>query len=113
VLSGANGGAATGHNHVHLEPDQLGRQVGELLGSPLRITGLQDEVLTLYIAELTEALPEGLDVEIGEGRASAQPPDLVPFSRRLYRGGERRRDEAEGEQDDKSNGLQVHSELLG
>ena len=65
VLGSAGRGGASCHNHVHLEPDQLGRQVGEPLVLPLRIAVLNDEVLALDIAEVAQTLPEGLQRWIG------------------------------------------------
>jgi hypothetical protein len=60
VLGRADRGDAPCDNHVHLELDQLGRQVAEPLEIPLRITSLHDEVLALDIAEVTQPLLEGL-----------------------------------------------------
>jgi hypothetical protein len=51
--------AAPRHDDVHLEPNQLGRQVGEPLVPPLRIPVLNDEVLALDVVELAQTLPEG------------------------------------------------------
>ena len=48
-----------GHNHVDLEPDQLGRHVAEPFLAPLRIAGLHDEVLALDIPEVAQCLQEG------------------------------------------------------
>ena len=77
--------AASRDNHVHREPDQLGRQVGEPLCLPLRIAVLYDEVLALDIAEVVQTLPEGLQRWIGlrEGRAGTEPTDPVHFRRQL------------------------------
>jgi hypothetical protein len=59
VLGGVDGWAAPGHNYVDLEPDQLGRQVAGPLETPLRIAVLDDEVLALHVAEVTQTFPEG------------------------------------------------------
>jgi hypothetical protein len=44
------------HQHVHLEPGQLGRQIGETFLASLCIAVLQDEVLALDIAEVAQPL---------------------------------------------------------
>ena len=60
VLRCTDPGVAPYHNHLHLESNQLGRQVREPLVPPLRPAPLNNEVLTLDIAEIAQPLPEGL-----------------------------------------------------
>ena len=38
--------------HIHLQPDQLVREVAESLETPLRVAVLDDEVLTFDVAEI-------------------------------------------------------------
>ena len=59
VLGRTDRGGSLGHNHVHWEPDQLGRLVAETLFAPLRIAVLNNDVLALDIAELAQPLLEG------------------------------------------------------
>jgi hypothetical protein len=59
VLGSTDRGGSLCHNHVHREPDQLGRLVTETLFAPLRIAVLQDEVLTLDVTEIAQRLLEG------------------------------------------------------
>jgi len=49
-----------GINDVHLEPHQLGNEVGNALVPVLRIAPLNDEVAALDVAEVMQTLPEGL-----------------------------------------------------
>jgi len=83
VLGGAGRGGSPCDNHVHLEPDQLVRQVAEPLETPLRVAGLNDEVLALDIAEVVQTLPQGLQLWIecrgDEGWARSEPNDPCTF----------------------------------
>ena len=56
-----------GHDDVHLEPEQLGREVGEPLGLPLRISILDDDVLALDVAEVAQPLAERLTDVLARG----------------------------------------------
>src|SRR5712691_2628277 len=99
---------------LHLEPDQLGRQVGEPLFPPLRIAVLNDEVLALDIAEVAQPLPEGFQTWIGlPGRARTEPTDPVHFPRWLCVSDKRRREDTEGEGDNDPYGAAPHDRLLG
>jgi Protein of unknown function (DUF3568) len=70
VLGGADDRPAACHNPLHLETDQLGRQVGESLVLPLRPSLLNDEVLAPDVAELAQTLPEGLAEWKGEAQST-------------------------------------------
>jgi hypothetical protein len=97
------------HDHLNLEPDQLGHQVGEPLFPPLRIAGLNDKVLALDIAEVAQPLPEGLQSWIGiAGRAGLEPTDPIHVRRRLGGGGKRRHEDGQGEDDEECNGTMRH-----
>ena len=60
MLRSAGGILAPRHDDVHWEPDQLGREGGKALELALGIAGLDDEVLALDVAKITQPLPEGL-----------------------------------------------------
>ena len=47
-------------DHVDLQPDELGRELGQPLVLPLGGADLEDDALTLDPAEISEAVPEGL-----------------------------------------------------
>src|SRR5215471_10600232 len=46
---------SSGHDHVDLEPDQLGHEAGKSFESPLRVSAHDDDVPALDVAELLEA----------------------------------------------------------
>jgi hypothetical protein len=48
------------HNHIHLETDQLGGEVGEAGILPVGVAVVNNQVLPLYPAEGTQALQKGL-----------------------------------------------------
>ena len=58
LLRGTDRGGSPADNHVHLEPDQFRREVGESLDLSLGKALLDDEVLPLDVAQRTETLPE-------------------------------------------------------
>ena len=105
MLGRADRGGSPGHNHLHLEPDQLGRQVGEPLRLALRIAVLDDDVLALDVAQVAQTLPEGLHTcwgRDGRGERRTEPTDPVHFRRLLCLGDERRHEDTQGEGDDAS-----------
>jgi hypothetical protein len=53
-------GIETGDDHVNLETDEIGRKVRETLGSSLRVSELDVDVLPLDPSDVREALPECL-----------------------------------------------------
>src|SRR5207302_10087297 len=83
------------YDEVHLEPDQLGRQVGQPVDPTLRISIVDDNILALNPPELAQPLPERVEVgrPVGRGRQIKKtyprhPPRLLRF------GGQRRREES-------------------
>src|SRR5215510_3248126 len=64
-------------DQVHLEPDQLGRQVGQPVDPTLRISIVDDNILALNPSELAQPLPERVEQgrPIGRGR---QPKETYP-----------------------------------
>ncbi|HEY1362064.1 MAG TPA: hypothetical protein VGF60_07445 [Xanthobacteraceae bacterium] len=65
------------YDEVHLEPDQFGRQVGQLVDPTLRISIVDDNILALNPPELAQPLPERVEQgrPIGRGR---QPKETYP-----------------------------------
>src|SRR5262249_26435062 len=94
------------YDEVHLEPDQLGRQVGQPVDPILRISIVDDNILALNPPELAQPLPERVEQgrPIGRGR---QTKKTYPrhLSRLLRVGRKRRGEEAESASDE---GAPVH-----
>src|SRR5262245_623251 len=87
-----------------------GREVGQSLDLALGIAFLDDEVLPLDIAQLTETLPE--PVEVGLGReAKGEPSDPGDFARRLRGGDERHHEDTQGKEEN-AHGVQSPDGLL-
>src|SRR5262249_27570036 len=100
---------------LHLEPDQLRGEISEPLESPLRPTGLDDDVLSLHPAEFTEPLPEVADeaaISGQRGGGRREPADTRHFRWRLRGGCERRAEETESEDEDDADGTASHGSLL-
>jgi hypothetical protein len=96
------------HNEVNRETDELGRQVGKALTSPFGRADLQREVPSLHVAQFAQPLPQFLNGDGGE----QQNPYAVDFPRLLRRGGARRHQASEGEEQDNPDGAAPHSALL-
>src|SRR5262249_23666511 len=111
VLGGTDRSSAHAHKHVHLELDQLGRPIAEPLGTALRSPELDDEILTLNVAEGPKALPESLQNLRGRAPTMEQT-DPVYLCRLLRIGGERRREQAQGEHYDAPDSATPHGHLL-
>jgi hypothetical protein len=88
------------YDEVHLEPDQLGRQVGQPADPTLRISIVDNNIVALNPPELAQTLPERVEQgrPIGRGRHSKEP-DPRHLSRLLRVGGERASGRA-GKKDD-------------
>ena len=80
-----------GDQDVHLETDQLGRERGQPVDPPGRVALLEDDVVTLDVAELSQAVPEGREPRpvllevLGDEREEADAPD--PARRLRFRDG--------------------------
>ena len=86
------------YEDVHLEPDQLGREIGQPVESALRPSILDDDVLALDPPELTQPLPERLaDAGISGVRAGGEIAYPGHLPHLLRPGGERRGEEAAGQ----------------
>lgn len=87
-------------NDVHLQTDQLSREVGQPVEPALCRSILEDNILTLDPAAFTQPLPKRF--ELGE-RIRSGPSHENTYPRGLCRllrpGGERRGEEAEGKDD--------------
>jgi hypothetical protein len=103
-------GGARRHDHVDLEPDELGRERRQPLVLPVRAPGLEDHGPALDIPELahplTERFPQGSP---GREGPVVQEPDPGDGSLRL--GGERRGEESEDDREDGSEAIHVHLRL--
>ena len=89
-----------GHDEVNLEPHELGREGGEALEPPLRISVRNDDVLSLDPAALAQRLPEGFPVAgdlRGDGRGIRENTYPSDLPRLLGVGGKRRGEEGESE----------------
>ena len=95
VLGGHRDWRPRGDDDVDLEPDQLGREVGQPVESTLCKSILDGKILALNPPELAEPLPERLNEISAVGRAAREITYPVDLSRRLRPGGERRGNEAQ------------------
>ena len=87
-LSGGNGSRCIARDdEVDVKANQLHRQIREMLDLALREPILDRDVLILNIAELTQALPEGVDrrERVGGLRPSSQEEANLRDFRRLLR----------------------------
>jgi hypothetical protein len=82
------------HN-VHLEPNQVGREVGQPVEATLGKSILDDDVLAFCPSELAKPLPERLNIGTG-GRAGPEKPHPGDLPCRLRYGGTRRGQKDEG-----------------
>src|SRR5262249_22989404 len=114
MLGSADSGSAHSHNHIHLEPDQLGREVGEPLLTPLRRAVLNDEVLALDIPEVAQFLPEGLQVGLGsrETGTGIEPTNPGDFPCWLRRGGKDHGEETQSQGDETPHRAAPHETFL-
>jgi hypothetical protein len=108
VLSSKGRGRTAGHDDVHLEPDQLGCEVGEPLGPPLRKSVLEDDVLALDVAQLVQLLSECLTGVRG-GRSPELENTYPIYPPRRLRPGSERYDKKTGGQDPEEDSS-VHTE---
>ena len=88
--------------------DQLSCEGRVSLGLALAGAELDDEVLPLNVAEVPEAVLEGLDEGRGAGLGGAQQADPGDFPRRLRVRAERRGEEAEDGEEQGSRPSQVY-----
>jgi hypothetical protein len=85
----------------------------EALETPLRVAGLDDEVLALDVAEIAEPLPKDLLQGSGRhGRTGTEATNPIHFRGLLCLGGERQQEDAEGEEDEASDRGALHGGLL-
>ena len=100
------------YDEVHLEPDQLGRQVGQPVDPTLRISIVDDNILALNPPELAQPLPERVEQvrPIGRGRQAKKTyPRHLP---RLLRLGGERRGEGTGQRG-QQEAAAVHAGTVG
>ena len=112
VLGREGAGGAGREDDVRLETDKLVREDRMTFLLALRPLVPDDEILSLHVAELTEALTKGVDqVGFEGGRRVAQIPNRHGASGLLRLGGQRRREQAKGAQDEADNGSGAHGSL--
>src|SRR5439155_27140215 len=75
--------------------------------------GLNGEVWSLAIAEVTKTLPEGIQgAAVPESRHRREHADTWPLPRWLHFGSERRGEQAQGQYHDASEGATPHRHFL-
>jgi len=85
------------HDEVHLEPDQLSRQVGQPVDPTLRISIVDDNILALNPPDLAQPLPERVEQGWPIGRGRQTKKTYPRHLSRLLRVGCERRGEEEAE----------------
>jgi hypothetical protein len=90
VLGGESLRRGGGHDDVDIHTDKLGGKPRVSLELPVREPILDGNALTLYVPELAQALPEGVDLSRASGRAIEQVPDPGNLAGRLWVGNYRR-----------------------
>jgi len=88
------------YEDVHLEPDQLGREVGQPVELTVRKSILDDDIPILDPPEFAQPLPERVEAEIGR---RPRPEVAYPghLSRRLRVDGEGHGEDTEGANDER------------
>ncbi len=85
------------HDDVHLQTDQQGGEAREPVVLPFRPSGRNCDVPTFHIAELAEALAEGVqNTSVGRG-ARQETADQIDLVRLLGLGSDRRGKESAGQ----------------
>jgi hypothetical protein len=109
-LAGCQGGAGESrHNDIHLQTDELGQDMRELVILPPDEAVLQEEILPFHVAEVAQGVPEYAPVRI----ADAHNPDPGDFPRQLGVGCQRRHQDAERQGHEPPRDVRPHSYLLG
>jgi hypothetical protein len=78
---------------------------------PLGMALLQGEILALDVAERVEPLPEAVEERAGR-KTEMEPTDPDDFARWLCDGGQWRRKDAQGKEDDEPKRAAPHNALL-
>ena len=102
LLRGEGARYRVGHDDIHLEPDELGGELGKTLKLTLSIAKLDDDILALDITQVAQSRPERFDTGGPcRGRGDSQKPDPGDGrSRLLGESRERRHQErARGDQE--------------
>src|SRR5258708_7288410 len=93
--------AKAGPDRLHLQSNEPRGQAREPLVAAIGRSVLDDEVLPFDVPEISQPLPEGIEVgRIDRGRRSLEHADPVDLSRRLGLEGEGRGEQAEGDAGD-------------
>ena len=62
MVSSLNCCGRRGDNHVDFESNELGSKVGKAVKLAIRISGLDNNILSLDVTEIAQTLPESLFV---------------------------------------------------
>lgn len=90
-----------GHDDIHLEAHQLGRDMGDPLGPGFAQSALEDDVLPLHVPVLTHPLLERFEETLGSPRSAyLENPDFRDLRGRLRLGGDRGSGHGDGAGDD-------------
>src|SRR5882724_8954691 len=110
---GINRGIPCCNDDINLGEDQIGREVWQERGPHRRMACLDDNVLSLRVAQLAQPLPKRLEMGRGPDDRGAEPehPDAGDSPWRLRLGGMRHREESESKSDDDPNRGEPHSAL--
>jgi hypothetical protein len=86
--------------HVHLEANEISDEIRKPVKLASRPTVLDDQILALDISEFTQTLTEAIELTDwrGRGRHVAYPSDPRNLPRLLRLSGERRGEEAAGQE---------------
>src|SRR5258706_13563853 len=97
------------HDDVDGHPDQLDGKLGKALESSFSPSFLDDEVRSVRMTQVTEALPEGVEERsVRRGRAVGQPADANGF-RLLCLAHEWRRERGDREDDSDRSAREDHA----
>src|SRR5262245_45858385 len=107
------GCTASGDDDVHVETDELRCEIGKPVFFALGKAVLDQDILPLHVAKLTQPILECLVVGFGERwcgwSEQAYPGDVGQL---LRLGGKRRCEQVQSERDDTRDGTTPHGHLL-
>ncbi len=100
------------HKHLDVEGGEFGGERGQPLGSAIRISPLNRNILAFDVAQLPQTLRDYLELPRGGSRrTSRQKPDFGDLPRRLGHGGQQDSG-GEGEDDKDCDGATLHGVVL-
>src|SRR4029453_8247737 len=111
LLGGQGGDCACGHDDINFQRNQFAPESGEPFDLPLRISVFDHDVATLDVTEVTQSLTEGIAPLRVTGQVGRQVAYSSDLGRLLSLRSERRKSEAESENDREPD--QRHGHLGG